>query len=137
MRSNILFGYCHTLIGDPLASDWPLYVQSNTPDGVAFPLPLAAFLGIRAGMMGRSFAGSKPPLASANRDKLHSAIPPFPSLTCKGYAVAAGREKRSRWACAGAPSCRERKNRHRTPCRWSRFFLRHAPNPLNVVLDCE
>lgn len=29
-------------LGAPQAPDWPLCVQSNTPDGVAFPLPLVA-----------------------------------------------------------------------------------------------
>lgn len=29
-------------LGSPQAPDWPLCVQSNTPDGVAFPLPAVA-----------------------------------------------------------------------------------------------
>lgn len=42
MSGDILLDFAARLLGFPQAPDWPLRVQSNTPDGVAFPLPLVA-----------------------------------------------------------------------------------------------
>ena len=46
MASNVLgisfWIFLKRWLGFPQAPDWPLCVQSNTPDGVAFPLPSVA-----------------------------------------------------------------------------------------------
>ena len=42
MYSDIPLGICCTLVGDAPSLGLPLSRQSNTPDGVAFPLPPVA-----------------------------------------------------------------------------------------------